>query len=126
MSANETSGEAFFRDKVYPLLKENCFKCHGAGDHLKGDFRITSREGLVHGGNFGPGYNEQDPDASVLLEMVSYKSDEYQMPPKGKLPEDQIALLQAWVEMGAPYAEDLENRGGAYERRGFTVTDAER
>ena len=126
LRADEAENLAFFNDQVFPILEKNCFKCHGAGDHLKGDFRITSREGLIHGGHFGPGYNEAEPEKSVLLEMISYKSEKYEMPPKGKLPEAEIAILTEWIDRGAPYDPAVEIKGDAKERRGFTITDADR
>ena len=124
--ADEEAGRKFFADQVYPILKENCFKCHGAEEHLKSDFRLTSREGLVHGGHFGAGYNEADPEASTLLAMISYKDGDHEMPPKGKLPEEQIAVLTEWIVIGAPYDPELEIKGGAHERRGFTISDEDR
>ncbi|MDF1826557.1 MAG: PSD1 and planctomycete cytochrome C domain-containing protein [Verrucomicrobiales bacterium] len=124
--ADEGEGGAFYRDKVYPILKENCFKCHGAEEHLKSDFRLTSREGLVHGGHFGPGYNEEDPAASVLLAMISYDDADHEMPPKGKLSEEHLATLREWMAAGAPYDPELEIKGSAQERRGFTVSDEDR
>ena len=71
--ADDEAGRAYYAEKVFPILKENCFKCHGGGDELKGDFRVTSREGLLQGGHYGAAYKADDPAASVLLEMVSYK-----------------------------------------------------
>jgi|GEM_PF-1356537 len=119
--ADDGAGRAYYADKVFPILKENCFKCHGGGDELKGDFRVTSREGLTHGGHYGSAYNVDDPAASVLLEMVSYKDADHQMPPKGKLSDEALATLAHWMEMGAPYDAALEIKGIAEERRGFTV-----
>lgn len=126
LTAEEASGPTFFRDEVYPILKENCFRCHGAEEHLKSDFRLTSREGLLHGGHFGPAYNEADPDASTLPAMISYKDGDHEMPPGGKLADAEIAVLTEWIAMGAPYDPALEIRGGAHERRGFTVSEEDR
>ena len=47
----------FFDKKVYAILKENCFKCHGEQKKLKGHFRLTSRAGLLKGGEIGPAIN---------------------------------------------------------------------
>lgn len=117
---------AYYRETVYPLLKENCFRCHGGESELKGDFRLTSRDGLLRGGHFGAAYNAEDPAASVLLEMISYKDADHQMPPKGKLSDEARAILANWIERGAPYDAALEIKGTPVERRGFTVTDEDR
>lgn len=125
-AADDETGRRYFAEKVHPLLKAHCFKCHGGGDEVKGDFRITSRAGLLQGGHFGSAYDADDPAASVLLEMVSYRDADHQMPPKGKLPEEALATLAHWIEMGAPYDPSLEIEGKAVERRGFTVREEDR
>lgn len=122
----DEAGLTFYREKVYPVLRENCFKCHGGGDELKGDFRLTSRDGLLHGGHYGSAYNADDPAASVLLEMISYKDADHQMPPNGKLSDEHRTILANWIEMGVPYDPALEIKGTATERRGFTVTEEDR
>lgn len=122
----DETGRRYFAEKVHPLLREHCFKCHGGGKELKGDFRITSREGLMRGGHYGPARNPDDPAASVLLAMVSYEDADHQMPPKGKLPGEALAILAHWMEMGAPYDPALEIQGETTGRRGFTVTDEDR
>ena len=68
---------SFFNDEVLPIFEQNCYKCHGADDKLKGGLRLTSREGLIHGGELGSSYNAENPAASLLLEMISYKDDEH-------------------------------------------------
>ena len=61
----------FFDQKVLGVLKENCFNCHGAEKRLKGHFRVTSRKGLLEGGDIGPSINLNEPEKSLLLEMIS-------------------------------------------------------
>ncbi len=125
--AADEAGIAFYRDEVYPILEAECFRCHGGEDKLKGEFRVTSREGLLRGAEYGPGYNEADPKQSIFLKMVHYESDEYQMPPKSKLPAEDLAILDKWFEMGVPYDPELEIKGDASEaHRGFAVTEADR
>lgn len=131
-SANATAQDAadakFYAEKIHPLLEANCFKCHGGGDKLKAEFRITSRAGLLRGGELGQAIDLENPSASLLLEMISYKDAEHQMPPKAKLAADEVALLHQWVEKGAPYDPALEIAGDPAEstRHGFTVSDEDR
>ncbi|MEX2578693.1 MAG: PSD1 and planctomycete cytochrome C domain-containing protein [Verrucomicrobiales bacterium] len=124
--ADELAGEAFFAEKVHPVLEEHCFECHGVDDTLKGDFRVTSREGLLDGGDLGPAYDEGSPAESLLLQMISYRGEDRQMPPKAKLPPEKIAVLAEWIERGAPYAPELEIKGTEEARREFTVTESDR
>ena len=119
---------AFYREKIHPLLEANCFKCHGGGDKLKAEFRITSRAGLLHGGEFGPAFDADNPADSLLIEMISYNDDNHQMPPKAKLSDNEITLLTQWIEMGAPYDPALEIAGdpNEHKRPGFTLSDEDR
>jgi len=125
--ADEEAGRKFYAEQVYSILEERCFNCHVGEDRIKGHFRITNREGLLRGGDYGPGYDAENPMESLVLTMLSYKDDEQQMLPKAKLPEEEIAVLTQWVEMGAPYDPALEIAGKEGEgKRGFTVSEESR
>ena len=126
-SAHGEEGEKFYAEKVFSILEEHCFSCHGGEDRIKGHFRITNREGLLRGGDYGPGFNAESPLESLVLEMLSYKDAEHEMPPKAKLPDEEIAVLRQWVEMGVPYDPSLEIDGKESEvKRGFTLSDENR
>jgi hypothetical protein len=46
-----------------------------------------------------------DLSASLLIEAIRYKDEDFAMPPQkkgGKLPDEVIADFEAWVKMGAP------------------------
>ena len=95
---------AFFESKVRPVLVENCYKCHSqAADKVKGGLLLDSREGWQKGGDSGPAIVPGNPEKSLLIQAVRYKDKDIQMPPNDKkLPDLQIADLEAWVKMGAP------------------------
>jgi len=93
----------FFDQKVKPVLEHACFKCHGGESKIKGGLRLTTRTGLLKGGDTGPSIDLAAPDKSLLLKAISYKDEDLQMPPKEQLPADQVALLTRWIQMGAPY-----------------------
>lgn len=95
----------FYTTQIEPLFTEHCHKCH-AGGKAKGGLRLTSRDSLLRGGDSGAAVDLQDVDASLLLQAVNY--DGYEMPPSGKLPAEQIALLRDWVERGLPMPDIAE------------------
>ena len=99
---------AFWKEKAKPLLQENCWKCHGEEKKIKGDLVLTTRQGVLDGGEIGPAADLENPDASLLLQMISYKDDDHQMPPKGKLSDEQIATLEDWVKRGLPFHPEDE------------------
>ncbi|MFP6894877.1 MAG: DUF1549 domain-containing protein, partial [Opitutales bacterium] len=99
---------AFWKEKAKPLLQENCWKCHGAEKKIKGDLILTTREGILTGGEIGPAVDLEKPEASLIFEMISYKDEDHQMPPDGKLADEQAATLAEWVKRGLPFHPEDE------------------
>lgn len=92
---------AFFEKDVLPILRTNCLKCHGE-TKPKAKLRMTTRGNLLKGGDTGTPVNLAKPDDSLLLKALHYK-DDLQMPPAGKLPDKEIAVLTRWVKAGLPW-----------------------
>ena len=79
----------FFKASIRPILEKNCFKCHGGENtagkvKIRSDLQLISRAGLLKGGTRGPALNLKDPARSLILEMISYKDEDFEMPPQGK------------------------------------------
>lgn len=107
----DSEGVEFFRQEVKPILEQNCFKCHGGIDdkghpRVRGGLQLISRAGLMKGGAHGAAYNEADPAKSIILEAISYENEDLQMPPRGKLADDERAKIAKWLEMGAPWTPE--------------------
>ncbi len=100
----DPAASAFFESKVRPILVERCQSCHGV-DKAKGGLRLDTRDGLLAGGASGPVILNGKPTVSPLVEVIGYAGD-IQMPPKSKLPADEIATLTRWVESGATWPVD--------------------
>ena len=64
----------------------------------------------MRGADTGPIVVEGDPGASRLIQNVRYEG-KIKMPPTGKLSDQEIAALEEWVKMGAPWpnAEASQN-----------------
>ncbi len=92
---------AFFEKEVLPILKANCFKCHGEGKK-RGGLDLTRRAGVLEGGDLGPAVALDRPETSRLLHAINYKGD-LEMPPTGKLPQKEIGVLTRWVREGLPW-----------------------
>ena len=110
----------FFESKVRPLLVENCLKCHGP-DKQKGGLRVDAISTLLVGGESGPAVVPGKPDESLLIEAVNYES--FEMPPTGKLKDEQIAVLTEWVKLGAPWPDEAPVR---VVEKGPKITDEDR
>ncbi len=94
---------AFFEKDVLPVLKANCFACHGSEKKLQGGLKLTSREEILKGGESGPAVDLKKPDESLILQAINY--DGIMMPPKGKLSKSQIDILTKWVTRGVAWSE---------------------
>ena len=93
----------FFESKIRPLLAAHCYECHSArSSELKGGLRLDSRAGVVQGGDSGALIMLGDPAKSLLIKAVSYRDSDLQMPPTGRLGDEEIALLEEWIRRGAP------------------------
>ncbi|MDB5301960.1 MAG: Planctomycete cytochrome [Phycisphaerales bacterium] len=100
----QAEGIEFFEAKVRPLLADRCYTCHSAkAEKLQAEFRLDSRAGLLIGGKSKkPAIVPGDPDNSPLVRAVRWSDPDFQMPPKHKLDDAQIADLVQWIKQGAP------------------------
>jgi hypothetical protein len=93
----------FFEKQVRPVLVERCLKCHGDEAKPKGGLKLTSRAALLKGGDTGVVVVEGKPEESLLIEAVRYRDVLLQMPPKDKLSDAEVAVLEKWVSRGVPW-----------------------
>ena len=91
-----------FNDYVSPLLSKHCYECHSHESRkAESGLVLDSRSGLLTGGLSGPAITPSNPDASLILKAINYEDDELQMPPDGKLSEEDIKHLTEWIRLGA-------------------------
>lgn len=101
----------FFESKVRPLLAEHCFECHSASaKRLEAGLRLDSLSGMMRGGDSGQVIEPGDPNESLLMSAVRY--EDFEMPPKGKLPKSKVDTLAKWISMGAPWPNEPEPETG--------------
>ena len=101
--APTTAEIEFFEKEVRPLLATHCYQCHSVGKKQKGGLLIDSREGLLTGGDTGPALVPGKAGESRLVHAVRYDDVDLKMPPKGKLKDEEIAVLTKWVDAGAKW-----------------------
>lgn len=94
-----------FEKAVAPLIVRRCLGCHNASE-AKGGLVLTTREGMLRGGESGTALVPGKPDESHLLDRV----EKGEMPPedKGKskaLPKAETELLKSWIAAGANWPE---------------------
>src|SRR5215471_10401221 len=82
----DRTGSEFFESKIRPVLAQHCYKCHSTqSEKVKGKLLLDSRESILKGGESGPAIVVGEPEKSRLVEAVSYKNPDLQMPPKERL-----------------------------------------
>ncbi len=64
--------------------------------------RLDRYADVLKGGDTGPAVVPKNLEKSLMIDSIRY-GELYQMPPKGKLPAAEIAILEDWVKRGAPW-----------------------
>ncbi len=101
--AQDREGLDFFETRIRPVLADRCYECHSArAKKVRGGLLLDTREGLLKGGATGPAIVPGDPDRSRLMRAIRHEDEDFKMPPKEKLPAEQVRDFEAWVRRGAP------------------------
>lgn len=105
-----------FDREIRPLLKERCVECHGP-EKQKADLRLDARPHAFKGGESGPAIIAAKSIASPLFQRITASGDE-RMPPKGEpLTADQISKIKAWIDSGAVWPENAEDKAASVDER---------
>jgi len=100
-SSTDPAAVEFFEKSVRPILAARCQGCHGPSKQ-KGGLRLDGRAAILAGGSTGPAVVPGNIKESLLVDAIKY-GETYQMPPKSKLADGEIATLTEWVRRGAPW-----------------------
>lgn len=97
-------GVSFSAD-VHPVLTKHCLECHAQGKQgeEKSGLNMETYAHLMAGTRFGPVIVPGSSVSSTLVRLIDQKADKtINMPhEKGKIPENEIALIKAWIDEGA-------------------------
>lgn len=85
-----TPTDISFQRDLLPIFKAKCQACHGT----LGGLDLTSYETVMKGGNSGPVVMAGQPEQSLL---VTKQQGEH----PGKLTEQELAMVIAWIQAGA-------------------------
>lgn len=119
---DESDQREFFENRIRPLLSEHCYECHGSDvDERQGSLRVDHGSFLLSGGDSGPALIAGEVDDSLLIEAVRFES--YEMPPSGKLSDEDIGALEKWVADGAYWPEEPLPEGAEGEVDSFDLDD---
>lgn len=89
-----------YPNDIKPLLDAACLSCHRDSDARSG-YSLSSRERLLRGSRRGIAVVPGKPAESLLyLTMTGERNP--RMPPERDSTPEQLTLLKAWIEAGAP------------------------
>jgi hypothetical protein len=88
--------DSVFEEKIAPLLKARCVKCHGPAV-TKGGLNLALATGVARGGESGAAVVAGEPEESLLWRRVA--ADE--MPEDEPLSHEEKETLREWIAGGA-------------------------
>ena len=105
-AAKMQQGLGLFKSRVRQVLIDQCVDCHG-GDAVESGFDLATRKGLLRGGAHGPAVVAGKSADSNVVRFIRHQQKPH-MPDGGdKLPEEKIAAIAEWIDLGAPYDQPL-------------------
>ncbi len=114
------AGALTFEKDIRPILKANCFHCHGDEGKVKGGLDVRLRHLIAKGGEQGAAIVPGKPEKSLLFTMVR----DGEMPKsEKKLSKEQVELVRQWIAGGAKVARTEPAKPGAADE--FTPEERE-
>jgi ankyrin repeat protein len=105
----QDAGKVDFGRDVQPILRQQCYSCHGSTQQMNG-FRLDRRRDAMRGSTANPGLiRPGNSDASFMFFRMTSDLAGPQMPPTGALPPDQIGIIKAWIDQGAEWPDQYAN-----------------
>src|SRR5437868_11156110 len=102
--STDSDGARLFREKIAPVLKAECFRCHSAeAEKLRGGLRLDARDRMLEGGDSGPAIVPGKSGESLLIRAIRHEDGLAMPPKKPRLPEHTLADFEKWINAGAPF-----------------------
>lgn len=108
-AAKMARGLSLFKNHVRGVLAEKCLKCHG-GKETEAGFDLTDRDRLLKGGDSGPAVLPGRGQDSLLVKLLRHVKEPHMPKGAGKLADETIQTIVAWIDAGAPYDKPLIER----------------
>jgi hypothetical protein len=108
-AAKMAKGLDLFKKKVKPILTSKCLRCHG-GKTVENEFDIADRDTFLKGGLHGVAVVPGKARESILVKLIRHDRDPHMPEGSAKLPDESIALISEWIDLGAPYDGPLTDK----------------
>ncbi len=116
-----------YTDIIHPIMEIRCNSCHNASKK-KGDLQMHTREALLKGGENGPIFLAGNATESEMIKRIHLDPNhDDHMPPKGKsqLTDEQVLLLEWWINEGAPFDKKVAELKADQEVQSVLLTLAD-
>jgi len=92
----------FYGARIQPIFAQHCITCHNRNKH-KGNLRLDSFEGAMHGGKHGVVIRGGDPKSSELFRRIKLTPSDSDFMPAERRPlsQSEIKLIDQWISQGA-------------------------
>ena len=102
----EVAKDVDYLQQIKPLLAQHCVACHGPEEQQSG-LRLDTAAGAVAGGHSGPSLVPGKSSESLFVQALKGTGDVTPMPAESDpLPAAEIALVERWIDAGAPFPAD--------------------
>jgi hypothetical protein len=99
-----------FRRDIEPILRANCYQCHGA-KKASAQLRMDNKELAMKGGISGAVIIPGNSGDSRLMKRILGEGDEARMPMgRDPLKPAQIELIRKWLDQGAEWPENPQSQ----------------
>ena len=89
----DTTGTLSFSSKVWPIIQNNCFGCHGSSNP-SGGVNLSNYTQVKY-------YSDNLRNSTPIIDgAIRQLSGFFSMPPSGKLTECQIRTVELWIGQG--------------------------
>ncbi len=119
-----TEQNEFFETRIRPLLSTKCFSCHGSEMQMA-KLNLSTAAAFYKGGESGPVVVKGEPESSRLIQAINYQG-QIKMPPSGRLKDEELADLVAWVKMGAPWVDAKPAEWVSEKPKGYQFTEEQK
>lgn len=86
--------------QVVAVMNQRCMPCHGGAEPTE-KLNLETAEGILKGGEHGPVVVAGDAANSKMVKAMRGAEGAPKMPPKADVPEEEIKLIEDWINAGA-------------------------
>ena len=90
-----------YEDHIKPIFRAKCLNCHNTNKKTA-DLDLSNYTAMMQGGGSGAAIEPGEPDSSYLYNLMSHDSEPYMPPNSDRVPDEMLATVKKWIELGAP------------------------